>query len=115
MQNAIASYQVMQFIGRCSLAAGVSVHVWKVGSHLIAAASATVFAARFAFQATSQPLAGIFTCAPSPGSGGNACVPLPAFTNARNRPTDTSYLSSRKLLIVAGKLVFPEEESPARS
>jgi hypothetical protein len=31
--------------------------------------------------------------APAPDAGGLACVPMPAFTNARNRPTVISYLS----------------------
>ena len=37
----------------------------------------------------------------APAAGGVICVPIPAATNARNLPTVTSYLSSRKLLTVA--------------
>src|SRR5512147_1357315 len=57
----------------------------------------------------------MFACAPAFCAGGLACVPRPAFTNARNRPTVTSYLSRRKSLTVAGKAGTFERASPAKS
>ena len=59
----------------------------------MAAVSAAVFAARFVFHVESQPEPAIAGLAPAPDAGGLACVPMPAFTNCRNRPTVISYLS----------------------
>ena len=95
----------MQFIGRLSLAPGVSVHDPLVALHFTAATSAAVFAARFVFQAASQPpwpAMPLSVRAPAPVDGGFACTPMPALTNCRNRPTVTSYVSNRKSLTVAG-------------
>src|ERR1043165_7091588 len=116
MQNAIAIYHVTQFMGRCSFEAGVSVHVCENDEvQLMVAMSSAVLADRFIFQLLSQPLPGSFGCAPAFSDGGCSCVPIPALTNARNRPTVTLYLSSRNVLTVAGALVSPDELSPATS
>src|ERR1043166_1279942 len=106
MQNAIASHHVMQFIGRLSFTLAVSVQVWDGASQLSAATSASLLAARFAFHATSHPLPGIRACAPQPAAGAVLDVPMPAFTNPRNRPTVTSYVSRRKSLTSAGAVLF---------
>jgi len=65
---------------------------------------AVVSGGRFSFQFESQPLPGIFECAPDPAAGGCVCVPCAPVTNARNRPTVTSYLSRRNALIVCWKV-----------
>jgi hypothetical protein len=52
-----------------------------------------VSAGRFVFHVESQPEPVIIELAPAPDAGGLACVPMPAFTNRRNRPTVVSYLS----------------------
>src|ERR1041384_2042840 len=116
MQNAIASNQVMQLIGRFSVAPAVSVHVLYVAtSHFNAATNAALSGTRFTFHAALQPLPVTPACRPEPSVGGIACVPIPASTNLRNRPTVTSYLSRRKSPTVAGEVVVPDCESPARS
>jgi hypothetical protein len=87
---------------RDSFAPGLSVHIGKVASHFTAATSSAWLAARLPFQLASHPLPAILACAPAPLVGAVVRTPLPAITNARNLPTVTSYLSSQKLLTVAG-------------
>src|ERR1700704_6442936 len=105
----------MQFIGRLSLALATSVHVCDVGSHCTAAISADVSAARSPLHIAFHPLPAMFGWAPAPDKGGLACVACPASTNFRNRPTVTSYASSRKSPTVAPWLALGYIPSPDTS
>jgi len=89
-------------MGRASFAPGASVQAGYAGLHARPARRSAIVGASPALKLGSQPLDAILGCAPAPGAGGLACVPCPAATNARKRPTVTSYTSSSKLLTVAG-------------
>jgi hypothetical protein len=85
MQNAYASYQSMQFIGRLSPLPAMSVHVWRVASHFTNVVSSAALAGRLAFHAMSQPGSlALLGFLPAPAA---VIVCEYAATNFRNLPT----------------------------
>src|SRR4051794_14882854 len=104
MQNAWASNQLTQLMGKLSVP-GVpaeSVQVCWVEIHFSAALSAVASAGKLglALHAESQPGSlGLFGLFPAPGLVMFCAYAAMKF---RKRPTVISYVSSRKLLMVAG-------------
>jgi hypothetical protein len=95
MQNANASYQLTQLIGKVSLAPGVSVHDWLAESHLRSATRAACEAGSKAVHAVFQPVPGMLRLAPAPAGGALAvALSMYALTNFRKRATVTSNSSS---------------------
>ena len=105
MQNANASYQLAQVMGRPSFVPGTSVHV---GGSLVPSLHARSrrndawSAGKNAFQLASHPLFGTRGCAPAPAGGADDARLMYAPTKARKRPTVTSYLSSANAATAIG-------------
>src|SRR5258708_17102314 len=117
MQNAYASYQVMQLMGRFSWVVGVVVQVGlgkqevrRLPSHVLSDVE------RFVFHAVCHPgsaepasvptarrpaSARRYACLPDPAEGIHP--PITALTNWRNRPTVTAYSSRRNPLLFAAE------------
>src|SRR5258708_5937652 len=118
MQNAYASYQFTQLIGRFSLLTTEGVHVAHadaqtstrlvlVGATLLLsdASQPGSYVAPASSPTPASPLPP-FTCAclPEPSDGFPPAPLLHELTNCRKRPTVTRYLSSRKLLTGPGSV-----------
>src|SRR5262245_5456362 len=128
MQNAYASHQFTQLMGRFSRPAGAAVHVLAaphdvrfatVGARLPSSAAthpfscATPASPPTSVRPSPPPRC---VCLPAPSVGRQPVPPSPAstaLTNWRKRPTVTSYLSSRKSLTVAGSVPGFGDASPA--
>src|SRR3954447_14070888 len=113
MQNAAASNQFRQPIARPSFAAGSTVQVWNAESQDRRVFQSSLVDGTLMFQLVSQPGSypvfsavaspiPLFKCVCFPAPEGGRQPASHAATNARNRPTVASYLSSRKLLTDAG-------------